>query len=440
MSAQASVQAMAKSNFKQVTSGILQRCTATTACDECRKNREGTLQRAAVNSSPVHEVPPVVHEVLRSPGQPLNQQTRAFMEPRFGLDFSQVRIHTHTHAMKAAHSVNARAYTVGRDIVFGASQYSPRSRAGLQLLAHELAHVVQQNASSAPALGQLQLNPSRDRFEDEADRAADVVMTQEPKSLSTIAHRSAGLSILRPCIQRTATFVEGSVSAEFNLAEQLATGKPSGNTDFVLNGTPFTSGTSFTTERQALNTPRIGSATRRKGVVECWFHSVPDNEVSYEMKVLKSGAWIFVTTKANMAARFPALNACQAGGDGAATLVVKGMPTNEDQRRRTRTHENHHVSDYETILNDLLVPWERRVAAAHKHHQTMLGTSADDCEKKLSTAFVGQKQTPDDIVTEIIKKVNDKAGVFHRSPAGRDVNISNVQTDRACGTVTAEAR
>jgi hypothetical protein len=98
------------------------------------------------------------------------------------------------------------------------------------------------------------------------------------------------------------------------------------------------------------------------------------------------------------------------------------------------------VSDYETILNDLLVPWERRVAAAHKHHQTMLGTSADDCEKKLSTAFVGQKQTPDDIVTEIIKKVNDKAGVFHRSPAGRDVNISNVQTDRACGTVTAEAR
>ena len=96
-----------------ILGGILQRCTATTECSDCRKRREGILQRAAVNDSPVHEVPPIVHEVLSSPGQPLDAQTRAYMEPRFGHDFSGVRVHTDAKAMESARTVNARAYTHG---------------------------------------------------------------------------------------------------------------------------------------------------------------------------------------------------------------------------------------------------------------------------------------------------------------------------------------
>ena len=69
-------------------------------CEGCRNKRLGVVQRLAVNTSQVPSVPPIVHEVLRSPGQPLDMETRAFMEPRFGHDFSQVRIHTHGPAAR----------------------------------------------------------------------------------------------------------------------------------------------------------------------------------------------------------------------------------------------------------------------------------------------------------------------------------------------------
>ena len=91
------------------------------------------------------EAPPIVHETLRSPGQPLDSATRDFMEPRFGHDFGGVRVHTDAKAAESARSVNALAYTVERDIVFGAYQYQPGTRDGQHLLVHELAHVVQQD-------------------------------------------------------------------------------------------------------------------------------------------------------------------------------------------------------------------------------------------------------------------------------------------------------
>jgi len=85
-----------------------------------------------------------VQEVLRAPGQPLDPAARAFMEPRFGHDFGQVRVHADARAAESARTVNALAYTVGEDIVFDAGQYRPESEEGQQLIAHELVHVVQQ--------------------------------------------------------------------------------------------------------------------------------------------------------------------------------------------------------------------------------------------------------------------------------------------------------
>jgi hypothetical protein len=90
------------------------------------------------------EVPPIVHQVLNSPGQPLYPEARTFMESRFNRDFSQLRIHTDSMAAESAQEVNALAYTVGNNIVFGADQFSPNTRRGQQLLAHELVHAMQQ--------------------------------------------------------------------------------------------------------------------------------------------------------------------------------------------------------------------------------------------------------------------------------------------------------
>ena len=84
---------------------------------------------------------------IRGGGQPLLASTRAFMEPRFGHDFSQVRIHTDVQAAETAQALHAKAYTMGREIVFRAGQYAPGTEEGRRLLAHELTHVVQQTSS-----------------------------------------------------------------------------------------------------------------------------------------------------------------------------------------------------------------------------------------------------------------------------------------------------
>lgn len=90
--------------------------------------------------------PPIVHEVLRSPGEPMDSATRADMEARFDHDFGNVRLHSDAKAEESARAVNALAYTVGSDVVLGAGQTSLHTDAGRKVLAHELTHVVQQQS------------------------------------------------------------------------------------------------------------------------------------------------------------------------------------------------------------------------------------------------------------------------------------------------------
>jgi hypothetical protein len=104
-------------------------------------------RRAASQAAPPQTVPPSVYETLRSSGQPLDSDVRATMEALFGHDFSRVRVHRDAKAAESAQAVNALAYTVGRNIAFAAGQFEPSSAQGKHLLAHELAHVVQQGAA-----------------------------------------------------------------------------------------------------------------------------------------------------------------------------------------------------------------------------------------------------------------------------------------------------
>lgn len=97
-------------------------------------------------------VPPIVHEVLRSPGEMLDTETRAFFEPRFGHDFSRVRVHTDPLAVEAARALDAYAFTVGSHIAFGPEQYAPQTTPCRNLIKHELTHVLQQSLRSTPAL------------------------------------------------------------------------------------------------------------------------------------------------------------------------------------------------------------------------------------------------------------------------------------------------
>lgn len=156
--------------------------------------RSGRLQRSSTNHAGPAAVPPIVHEVLRSPGQPMDPATRASMESRFGHDFSQVRVHTDAKAAESARVIGARAYTAGQDVAFGEGQYA----AGKGLLAHELTHVVQQRRGGGNSLqNQLRFGSADDSHEHEADRIASIVADSHSKVTDNITPVS--LSVQRDC-------------------------------------------------------------------------------------------------------------------------------------------------------------------------------------------------------------------------------------------------
>jgi hypothetical protein len=123
--------------------------------------------------SPVREV------VGSGGGSPLDPGARSFLEGRMGADFSDVRVHTGPAADESARSIGAQAYTVGTDVVFGGGAYQPDSPSGRHVLAHELAHVIQQKAGpveGTPIGGGVSVSHPSDRFEQAAAQAADRAM------------------------------------------------------------------------------------------------------------------------------------------------------------------------------------------------------------------------------------------------------------------------
>ncbi len=174
-------------------------------CTDCEEEAErgNKLHRRAnaTNTDAAPAVaPPIVHELLHSPGQPLEASTRAFFEPRFGRDFSHVRVHTGSLAADSARSVNALAYTVNHSVAFGAGSYAPHTVEGRRLLAHELAHVVQQArgpaspASSLPAIGLTTVQAAgAGTLQRQPELTSQMLSSPEPMSL----HHSVDISGLQ---------------------------------------------------------------------------------------------------------------------------------------------------------------------------------------------------------------------------------------------------
>lgn len=121
-------------------------------------------RRVTGDGSGVAVAPPIVQDVLNSPGRPLDAATRSFFEPRFGHHFGQVRIHVGERAEQSARDVNAHAYAVGHNVVFGAGKFEPGTHAGLHLIAHELMHVVQQAGHAGAPVVRRQPRPDVAKF------------------------------------------------------------------------------------------------------------------------------------------------------------------------------------------------------------------------------------------------------------------------------------
>ena len=159
----------------------LQRCSCSSGagkCARCQQEDEEVLQRLAEPgaSSATGAPQSMVRSVLSTPGQPLDAGLRQDMEGHFGTSLGHVRVHTDSAAAESAAAVEARAYTVGQHIVFSASSWAPHTRAGRHLLAHELAHTVQQRGARG-GVQRLAVDPGgrESPAEREADAAASSV-------------------------------------------------------------------------------------------------------------------------------------------------------------------------------------------------------------------------------------------------------------------------
>lgn len=141
-------------------------------CESCKKR----LQRKSSSNAAMGAVPQIVHDVVGTPGRALDMPTRARLEPRFGTDFSGVRVHTDHHAASSAKAVGALAYTVGQHIVFGEGSYAPHSRSGQHLLAHELTHSIQQRTAPTSLSPRMVVGAVDTAAEVEADHVADRVV------------------------------------------------------------------------------------------------------------------------------------------------------------------------------------------------------------------------------------------------------------------------
>jgi Domain of unknown function (DUF4157) len=137
------------------------------------------MRQHALGPAGPSSLPSIVREALPGPGRPLEPGVQAFFEPRFGHDFSAVRVHADEQAARAADAMDASAFTVGNSIWFGRGMYRPEVAFGLRLLAHELAHTIQQRGHP---VGQrsLRVGGAGDAAETMADRVADAALAGEP--------------------------------------------------------------------------------------------------------------------------------------------------------------------------------------------------------------------------------------------------------------------
>ncbi len=152
-----SLQRTCASCQKEYNQASLQRrpVVAGNLCPTCRSTGSQFIQQKQNNlqrkENPVAPSIETSIDSARGQGRPLSAGERSYFEPRFGADFGGVKVHTDSRAEHLSRSVNARAFTVGSDIFFGAGQYSPHTGDGKRLMAHELTHTVQQGGAPAIA-------------------------------------------------------------------------------------------------------------------------------------------------------------------------------------------------------------------------------------------------------------------------------------------------
>jgi len=286
-------------------------CDCDMGDDKKKKDKSSpatALHRAAASSSMPGEAPPIVRETLDSPGQTLDPQTRSFFEARFGHDFSGVRIHADARAGQSARAVNALAYTVGRDIAFAPGRFAPSTTEGRHLLAHELAHTLQQPGSAhqaeAPS-GPLPVTHSNTPEERHADSVASRALGNAVPNAA--AGSAAPRSVRRapdPASPATAPGASPAPSAQpANQPPAPAATSPGGATPTEPSGG----------QPAAAPAPNPGQATEPRKIAE--FDSDTGSQRHWNLKQLTTDIYTALTASDRAFVRILGVHPTKAGED-----------------------------------------------------------------------------------------------------------------------------
>jgi Domain of unknown function (DUF4157) len=332
-------------------------------------------------------------------GDRLTESDRAFFEPRFGHDFSRVRVHTDASAAATSHRLNARAFTLGSHIMFSAGQYSPETAAGRQLLAHELTHVVQQGGGSRvqetehvgrlkpgslhmnhgprtaiPGASSIRLilpngterfigppvfNASAAQPDGSESKDSEVPEQTLPVTASETEDKT-GVQIQRMptsssqhvLIQRAATFTNPTPQPMDPLA-RLAAGDPPGLTTPTINGTVIKSSNDVLTQVSPTKVAQTGSS---RGKITCQFDPSFAIDTSADMIVAGNAGpkgWVGNFPTAALGSPPPC------AGKAQIPATMNAQPSNADFVARVRASEGEHSQEILALHNRHFVPYDK---------------------------------------------------------------------------------
>jgi len=425
---------------------------------------------------------------LQGSGQPLSESDRGFFEPRIGADFSNVRIHRDSRAASVARSINARAFTHGHDVVFGTGEYSPNTRSGKKLLAHELTHTVQQGRRTPYV--QRAVNTQPFTVVPDIDPAPHLFGGNEFLGI-TIPNLNGSDNILQPATfirkLRLPTLAERDLrkiprpDLSSSILNSIRTGKSL--VRFGRNGTQvkllqealvawgqslsppvnllsvFGADGIFRSETKgAVETFQsapdhlltkdglVGNQTLQAletamaflNVSEFTVDTVPTNDFTGRLRTpMAPAAWTAVTTTRVDLISQLSLASTPFGSCPPGTAIVFRIVPSPGVVPDTLKHEQVHEADITNTVQTELGPWDSGLELLRLIQIPFRGVDAPSVSAAVFASFPGA--TPCDIATIIPADWSQKNFNFHTSPSGFGTDLANMVLGPNCRTVTFTA-
>jgi hypothetical protein len=363
-------------------------------------------------------------------GGNMDRAALSFMERRFGADFGGVRIHTDGNAARMSRQLGADAFTIGHDVYFAPGHYAPASDRGRHLLAHELAHTIQQGHSRIQPRGsanQQAITGLVDEPEETSSHEQEGAAPEEETAEETSPFDEEEPVLAQAMIQRSATWKGAAVHETRNMAE-IALGGDAPITWHLLNGTKLETDADADGAIKAPTVTTSGSGKKWKAKVD----TVEDQEGSGDETVLGPGPWSKVTTKV-AAGAVTGLAACAGAGD--STFSARGDPSDDAVYKANRKHEDHHLADHKVAFEDAIGKWDAKVQDAKDKGTEFKGASAAAARKKLWKAM---GNTPEKAARSYRALGFSKGAAYHATATGGPMALSNPAANADCSTSSVD--